>query len=371
MKYLLQYLAMREKVNIISFFRLACCLLFFSCKHDNLLVPKPNENIRPAADFIKNNYDFKLLYAALEYTGLVQELNGSGPFTILAVGDKGFNALGIYTVADVQRLNKDSLRQALRYHVLNRRLLTSDIPTNGVDVRYETLAGKELYASAITPNGNFYFDGSMLTRSNITLANGVLHVLVKMMQYHQGVTVQDFLASRPQYSIYVAGLKKFGLWDELAQPGPFTIFAPNNQAFAGNGITVEQISGLNTNNYNGGRLFGAYIMYGKHYFISDKYIFYQTGGEYSYSNKLRNDDWYLNFTTYDTWTTGDTQVYLSYPELNVGRPDPNSPGSYLLVGRVDQVYSNLRPLESYDHLCENGVVHDLHGLLVLPEQAAK
>lgn len=31
-----------------------------SCKHENLTIPEPNANIRPAADFIKNNYDFRL-----------------------------------------------------------------------------------------------------------------------------------------------------------------------------------------------------------------------------------------------------------------------------------------------------------------------
>ena len=208
---------LKQLINIRSSLGLVMIILLAgSCKHDDLLIPKPNENIRPAADFIKNNYDFRLLYAALDYTGMVKELNGEGPFTILAVPDRGFNMLGIQTEEQVRKLNKDSLRHALQYHVLKkRRLQVGDIPTNAVDVRFETLAGESIYASAITRGNDYYLDGARINRTDIVLSNGVLHVLNKMMQYHKGKTVQDYLAANPKYSIFVSGLKKFGLWDEL------------------------------------------------------------------------------------------------------------------------------------------------------------
>jgi uncharacterized surface protein with fasciclin (FAS1) repeats len=347
-------------------------LMMAGCKHDNLLLPKPNENIRPAADFIKNNYDFRLFYAALDHTGLAADLNGTGPFTVLALPDNAFNGMGIFNEHTIRSLNKDSLRHAMQYHVLkNRRLRLADIPTNGVDVRYETLAGESVFVSAVTVNKEYFFDGARIGRSDIMLANGVLHVLNKVMQYNKGKTVQDHLAGQPQYSIFVAGLKKFGLWDELSQPGPFTIFAPFNQAFADHGITEATINALNPALYHGQRLFGAYVLYGKHFFVSDQAVFRAIGAEYNYKGSLRNDDWYINFGTEMLQANPGDIYFTPYPEFSLWKPNPLHPQLPERVGLVNQQRDSPRPLAEYDQRCENGIVHNLHGLVLLPIDAVK
>lgn len=345
-------------------------VLLASCKHDNLLVPKPNENIRPAADFIKNNYDFRLFYTALEYTGLVNELNGAGPFTILAVPDNGWNAQGITTDAQVRSLNKDSLRHALQYHVLkNRRWITTDFSTNGVDVRYETLAGEMLFVSAVNRNNDYFFDGARVVRNDIILSNGVMQVMNKFMQYHKGKTVQDYLTSAPEFSILVTGLKRFGLWDELSAKGPFTIFAPGNDAFEAKGITAETINNLNVDLYHAQRLFGVYIIYQGHFFVSDQHVFRSLGAEYNYPNILRNDTWYVMFGTSLLTTTPADRFFVPYPDLTFFKPGRN--GFPEVVGMIQQNGSQLNPLVWYDHLCENGIVHRMHGVLAQPNDAIK
>lgn len=345
-------------------------VLLSSCEHDNLEVPKPNENIRPAADFIRNNYDFRLFYAALEYTGLVNELNAPGPITVLAVPDNGWNAIGVNTEQQVRSLNKDSLRHALQYHVLkNRRWITTDFATNGVDVRLETLAGESVYVSAVNSNNDYFFGGARISRKDITLANGVMQVMNKFMQYHKGKTVQDYLAATPEFSLFVTGLKKFGIWDELTDKGPFTIFAPDNDAFAAKGITAETINSLHVDLYHAQRLFGAYIIYQSHFFVSDQYVFKSLGAEYSYPYTLRNDNWYVNFGTNLQRTNPSDIFFTPYPELTFFRPVPGS--LPVVIGMVTQSSYMPKPLVWYDHLCENGIVHRLHGLLSLPADASK
>lgn len=339
-----------------------------SCKHENLTVPEPNANIRPAADFIRNNYDFKIFYAALEYTGIAQELNGTGPFTILALPDAAFNQEGITSAADVQRLNKDSLRRVLKYHILKgRRLLTTDVPTNAIDLRYQTMSGNELYLSSVTADKRFFFSGSLVTRPDVTLANGVLHVLVKMMKYHKGATVQQFLEKNRRYSIYVTGLKKFGLWNDLAGEGPFTVFAPTDSAFKANDITAADIEVLNPAGYNGRRLFGAYIMRQKHFFISDKFVFKNIGGEYNYEIAIPNDTWIVRFGTDEGYPFPVTN--MPFPQLTL--LNPNGQFGLTEMGRYWPPYfgSALPAIAGFDHLCENGVVHDIPGLMLLPQQA--
>ncbi|WP_021191567.1 fasciclin domain-containing protein [Sphingobacterium sp. IITKGP-BTPF85] len=127
----------------------------FSCEHPDLTVVVPNENLRPASDFIKNNYEMTLFSAALEKVGLASTLNEKGPYTVLVPTDAAFNELGIFRPSDFDKMNLDSLKKVIQYHILPRRMLLRDIPSNGVDVRYATLAGSELYASlgSVGPNG--------------------------------------------------------------------------------------------------------------------------------------------------------------------------------------------------------------------------
>jgi uncharacterized surface protein with fasciclin (FAS1) repeats len=352
-----------------------CSVVFFSCKHADLTLPMPNENMRPAGDFLKNNYDFSLFYAALEYTGLADTLNGKGPFTVLAPDNQSFNELGIQFPEDFKRMNKDSLRQVMRYHILPRRLVQADVPVNGVDVRYMTLAGTELYTSFATyALGNtayaynkLYFSGSLAYRKDVPLANGILHVLNKVMKPYLGKTVQDWLSGHADYSIFVSGLKKFGLWDELAGTGPFTIFAPNNKAFADAGLGQSDIDTLNTSKYIGARLFGAYILYKKRYFLSDQIVFKIINNESFYTSFLRDDNSSLSFFCNEDGIYPNAIPYYSIVWLSSKKPLVEFDPTQVSV----TVTGSIKDFARMDHLCENGVLHDMIGLLVNPGLAVK
>lgn len=339
-----------------------------SCDHDDLGLSNEVTSYRPAADFIRNNYDLTLFYAALERTGLVEELNGKGPFTVLAPNNTAFNELGIRHPEDFDRMDTDSLRNMMRYHVLDRRLLLSEIPVNGIDVRYATLhEGKELYTTlasrfAGSPDASLYnqlfFNGAYAIRTDVTLSNGVLCVLDKVMKYNPE-TVQDWLEKHTEYSILVAGLKKFGLWEQLSGEGPFTVFAPDNDAFIAAGMDMETVEILNTDNYIGARLFGVYVLPKKRYFITDFAAFtiiYALGG---FTAGIENDNY--------TYTlSGEKNVYLGTPasyNMSVRNPDDIS-GS-----PVGQVMGNTSSRN--DYLTDNGVVHYMPQVLITMEQALK
>lgn len=353
---------LKHKALINYAYLLVLCALLGACKYDDLSVAKPNENFRLAGDFLKNNYDFSLFYAALDYTGLVSKLNETGPFTVLAPNNQAFNELGIQLPEDIRKLNRDSLRQAMSYHIIPRKLLQANLPVNGVDVRYETLADISLYVSIASfspansayPVNQLYFSGSLASRKDVALANGVLHMLDKVMKQYPGKTVQDWLAARPQYSIFVSGLKKFGLWNKLAGSGPFTIFAPDNSAFADAGITQSDIDQLNPSKYLGQRLFGAYLLYNKNYFISDKTVFSIINSESRYTSIVKDDSSTFSFYVSDNdYTLMVVSVKGTYDWYN-------------------QVYGNSQESAAkLDNLCENGIVHGITGILVRPENALK
>lgn len=339
-------------------------LLLASCKHDDLTIALPNENIRPAADFLKNNYEMRLFYAAVKKVGYVEQLNGNGPFTVLAPSDAAFNALGIYAATDFDKMNVDSLKKVIGYHIMPRRLRVSDIPSNGIDVRYATLSGTDLYVSqaSFNPNGGVldevYFGGAEASRKDVVMANGTLHVLNNVMKPNFAKTVQQWLSEHADYSVFVKGLKKFNLWDQLALPGPFTIFAPNNAALENVGITEASLGAMDAGKYLGNLLFGSYILYDRHFFVSDAQVFSLINSNGAYNYFLKNDTHYMNF--------GGGKLY---PDFKLGYTLVLRTGTTISDTIVKSATGNISAKN--DNLCSNGLVHHLTEGLVTPEQAIK
>ena len=340
-------------------------LLLASCKHDDLSMVKPNENLRPGADFIKNNYEMTLFSAALEKLGYTEQLNADGPFTFLVPTDLAFNELGIYRASDFDKMNMDSLKKVIGYHILPIRLTLRDIPTNGVDVRYVTLESSSLYASlaSTAPGGGFafdelYFSGAEVVRKDVILSNGVLHVLNQVMKPNFDMTTQQWLAQRPDYSVFVAGLKKFNLWEQLSGSGPFTVFAPNNQALEEVGITQETLSAMDANDYKGDLLFGSYLLYDRHFFISDAQVFSIINSNARFQYFLKNDTHFMEYL-----------AGKNYPSFKLSYTLKLRTGNTVYDQVVREVNSTI--VGRNDNLCSNGLVHHLVEGLVRPEEAIK
>ncbi len=182
-------------------------LLFTSCEKPTILLNQPNDDVRSIGGYIGNNFDYSLLATALEYTGLLDTLtNSTGSFTVLAPDNQAFNDLGITREEQIWAMDRDSLRYVLAYHILPQRLMEADIPADGIDLRYTTLAGTALYASrAINSsvrdsyNGRsyLYFSGAYADSKDAEFSNGVMHTLSKLMKPYPNKTVQQVLAQKP------------------------------------------------------------------------------------------------------------------------------------------------------------------------------
>ena len=340
------------KLILISFFLLA----INACKHDDLEVYQENKNYRNAADFVKNNYDLSLFYAALQQADLVETLKGEGPFTLFAPNDAAFNDLGITKPADFAKMNKDSLKLLMKYHVLPRRLYLDDVPKGTVDNRYDNLAGKRSYLALFSRNGTsrMYVNGAMAGPVDVVLANGVLQVLNKVIKYREG-TVADVLTNRPQYSIFVAGLKHFGYWEQLKEKGPWTVLAPDNDAFAAANITLETIKAMKPEEYKK-RLFGVYI-FRNHFFKSDFAVMGEKGSGY-YSNSgahlrvpVQGDEEFCS-------GVGSNELVFV---ANTFPLEESTPKRITTFGEGYKL----------DDMSDNGMVHNIKTLLVLPQEAKK
>jgi uncharacterized surface protein with fasciclin (FAS1) repeats len=115
---------------------------------------------------------FTTLLAAVEAAGLVETLQGDGPFTVFAPTDDAFAAVP----ADVlEKLllpeNVEVLKSILLYHVVSGAAVTSDQVAAGP---VEMANGD---SAEITVDGGVKIDGANVVTVDVTASNGVIHVI--------------------------------------------------------------------------------------------------------------------------------------------------------------------------------------------------
>lgn len=114
---------------------------------------------------------FKTLAAALQAAGLVQTLQGAGPFTVFAPTDAAFAKLPAGTLEALLR-DKEKLAAILTYHVVPGRVEAKDV------VKLTT--ANTVNGQAVTikvENGMVHIDGAMVTKTDVQASNGVIHVI--------------------------------------------------------------------------------------------------------------------------------------------------------------------------------------------------
>jgi uncharacterized surface protein with fasciclin (FAS1) repeats len=142
----------------------------------------PSKNIVQNA---VNSKDHTTLVAAVKAAGLVDTLQGPGPFTVFAPTNKAFGKLPQGTVPTLLKPeNKKMLTNVLTYHVVPGRLSANDLMRaamrDGGQTKLKTVVGEEL---TIAANGNTLtvWDGkggrSNITIRNVFQSNGVIHVV--------------------------------------------------------------------------------------------------------------------------------------------------------------------------------------------------
>ena len=143
----------------------------------------PSKNIIENA---VNSKDHTTLVAAVKAGGLVEALQGKGPFTVFAPTNDAFGMLPSGTVDNLLKPeNKAQLQSVLKYHVVAGKWNATDlkklIMDNNGKATIETLNGGKLYASLDEKGGVWIWDEnggkSMVTIANVYQQNGVIHVV--------------------------------------------------------------------------------------------------------------------------------------------------------------------------------------------------
>lgn len=132
-----------------------------------------------------NSADHTTLVAAVKAAGLVDTLQGEGPFTVLAPTNEAFDALPAGTVENLLKPeNKDMLVKVLTCHVIPAKALSTDIATmvkdDGGEHVVDTVGGCKLTLK--DDNGKITVTDENGTVADVTIpdviqSNGVIHVI--------------------------------------------------------------------------------------------------------------------------------------------------------------------------------------------------
>lgn len=201
---------------------------------------KNKEVVPSITNIVVTNPDFQLLEDAAIRGGVAGILSNKNPndpqgnYTVFAPNNYAFNRLGIRQAVDLTALTPTFLTNTLFYHVYSGSL-AGDALTPG-----------STSASALGPqrrvirraDGTLYVNGSKILGTDLKAANGLIHPIDKVLiatganiveSAQKLQTAQVF--TTPELTFLVEAVVYSGLAATLSGPGPFTVFAPTDQAF--------------------------------------------------------------------------------------------------------------------------------------------
>ena len=177
------------------------------------------------------------LVAALSHAGLVSALQADGPFTVFAPTDDAFAAAGIdLSTFDTDEENA-TLTDILLYHVISGAVASSDV-TDGLSV--ESLNGDDV--SFTVSGGSVMVNDATVTSADVMASNGIIHVIDKVMMPPADLgDIPTVAQGTGIHTSLVTAVVQAELLTTLQGDGPFTVFAPTDDAFAAAGIDLAAL----------------------------------------------------------------------------------------------------------------------------------
>jgi uncharacterized surface protein with fasciclin (FAS1) repeats len=164
--------------------------------------------------------------------GLAQTLTTGGPFTVFGPTDAAFAKVP-KAILDKLMKDKKLLADVLKYHVNAGRVYSSSLSNELLDPSLLMVDGKAADIRInIYPGSKVTADGSPIVLVDQNATNGVIHVLDRVMYPIPLRSIPvEITEQRGRFSTLLTAVTKANLVTTLSG-GPFTLFAPTNDAFA-------------------------------------------------------------------------------------------------------------------------------------------
>ena len=194
--------------------------------------------------------EFTTLVAAVEAAGLVETLQGEGPFTVFAPTDEAFAALPDGLLESLLA-DTETLTSILTYHVVAGEVLAADV----VGLESATTVQGEDISIAVEGDSVVLNGSATVVATDVAASNGVVHVIDQVIlpptvaealaASDAEATAEDIIGvarAAGSFNTLLTAVDAAGLTETLQGAGPFTVFAPTDEAFAALG--EDTIAGL-------------------------------------------------------------------------------------------------------------------------------
>lgn len=186
------------------------------------------------------NPSFSSLVAALSKANLVSALNDdTKTYTVFAPTNEAFTALLSALGVTLNDLTSETLTPILLYHVVSGYIPSSAI-TAGYFPTLSKAFGKNVSLQISVAGGVKLNNTVKVIATDVVATNGIIHVIDKVLL---PPTVVDIAQQNELFSILVLAVVKADLVGTLSGKGPFTVFAPTNDAFKAL-FTTLNVSGI-------------------------------------------------------------------------------------------------------------------------------
>ncbi len=195
---------------------------------DTVILPPAKEAMSADKDIVDTaiaDGRFTTLVAAVQAAELVETLKGEGPFTVFAPTDEAFAKLPAGTLDTLLKPeNKQQLTDILLYHVVAGKVMAADVTQLE---KAETALGSDAFIKV--EDGKVFINEAQVIITDIATTNGVIHVIDTVILPKDIVDVAIFDG---RFTTLVAAVQAAELVETLKGEGPFTVFAPTDEAFA-------------------------------------------------------------------------------------------------------------------------------------------
>ena len=164
------------------------------------------------------------LVAALTHADLVATLQGPGPFTVFAPTDQAFINAGINLEDYDTPEENQTLRMLLLHHVVSGEVASSDLKDGMMTA---TMNGD--YVKFGVGGGTVTVGAATVTFPDVQASNGIIHFIDTVLT--PPVDIPTTAQATGIHDSLVAAVIQADLAEALGGTGPFTVFAPTDQAF--------------------------------------------------------------------------------------------------------------------------------------------
>jgi transforming growth factor-beta-induced protein len=215
---------MKTKFRFIPALLIATTL-FAACSDEEEAPVIVSNNI---VDVAQEAGSFSILLEAAQKAGLANFLATEDDLTVFAPTDAAFTALlsdlGLSSLDDIPAAD---LAQILSYHVIGSEVRSTDLSTGYVPT-LASFSGNNISMYVMVGDDVTINGSTSVTTADVQADNGVIHVVDKVIL---PPSVVDIALANENFTTLVEAVVKAGLVDALSSAGPFTIFAPTNDAF--------------------------------------------------------------------------------------------------------------------------------------------